>query len=31
MLTIVNGQVVMEDGKIVGKPSGKLVNPKQEW
>lgn len=31
VLTIVNGQVVMEAGKIVGKPAGKLVNPKKDW
>ena len=30
--TIVMGQVVMQDGKIVGHPgAGKLVNPKQDW
>lgn len=32
VMTIVMGQVAMEDGKIVGKPGvGKLVNPRKEW
>jgi len=32
VLTIVNGQIIMENGNIVGKPGyGKLVNPKKEW
>ena len=32
VMTIVMGQIAMEDGKIVGKPGvGKLVNPKQQW
>ena len=31
VITIVNGQVVMKDGIIVGSPSGKLVNPRKDW
>ena len=32
VMTIVMGSIVMEDGKIVGKPGhGRMVNPKQEW
>lgn len=32
VMTIVMGQVAMEDGKIVGKPGvGKMVNPRKEW
>ncbi len=32
VMTIVMGNVVMEEGEIVGKPgTGKLVNPKQQW
>lgn len=31
VLTIVNGQIVMQDGKIVGPPAGKLVHPWKRW
>ena len=32
VMTIVMGEVIMDDGKIVGKPgAGKLVNPRKEW
>lgn len=32
VMTIVNGQVIMKDGKIVGKPGmAKMVNPKKDW
>lgn len=32
VMTIVMGQVAMEDGKIVGKPGvAKMVNPKKDW
>lgn len=30
VMTIVNGRLVMEDGKIVSKPTGKLVTPVHE-
>ena len=32
VMTIVMGEVVMEDGKIVGKPGvGRMVNPRKDW
>lgn len=32
VMTIVNGNVVMQNGKIVGKPGlAKMVNPKKDW
>lgn len=32
VMTIVMGQVVMENGKIVGQPgAGKMVNPRKDW
>jgi dihydroorotase-like cyclic amidohydrolase len=31
VLTIVNGQIFMQDGKIVGPPAGKLVHPWKRW
>jgi len=31
VMTMVNGNIVMENGEIVGKPCGKLVNPKKGW
>jgi hypothetical protein len=31
-MTIVMGQVAMENGKIIGKPGvAKMVNPKKDW
>jgi dihydroorotase len=30
-LTVVNGRVIVRDGAIVGKPGGKMVNPRQDW
>lgn len=31
VMTMVNGNIIMKDGVIVGQPCGKLVNPKKAW